>query len=50
MISIDEFTKQNGIKHVDLLKIDAEGNDNKVSEQRRIFLPIYLRTHQPVRD
>ena len=43
MISIDEFTKENGIKHVDLLKIDAEGNDNKVSKPRRMcLLPIYV--------
>ena len=30
MISITDFIKEQGIPHLDLLKIDAEGNDDKV--------------------
>ena len=30
MISVDDFLKEQGIEHLDVLKIDAEGNDMQV--------------------
>lgn len=35
MISINDFTVENGISFLDILKIDAEGNDDKVSLKDR---------------
>ena len=31
MTLVDDFLKEMKIKHLDILKIDAEGNDGKVS-------------------
>ena len=30
MISVDDFLREQGIEHLDVLKIDAEGNDMQV--------------------
>jgi hypothetical protein len=30
MISVDDFLREQGITHLDVLKIDAEGNDMQV--------------------
>ena len=42
MISINDFITENGIAYLDILKIDAEGNDDKVS-QMDIAIMICLR-------
>jgi hypothetical protein len=42
MISITDFMGEKGIKHLDILKIDAEGNDHKVRVYMYLYIYAYL--------
>lgn len=40
MTTVDEYVKSRGITHLDILKIDAEGHDNKVTLSNSLSLSL----------